>query len=65
MDNEYHFVFECSVLAPLRSQLIPKYYWRRQSKPTFIYRINTNDNQLIDRLAEYSKKGFILKQRNV
>ena len=63
MDDEYHFVMECSVFETIRSQLIPQYYWRRPSMLKLIELINSNDIHLVNKLAEYTKKCFILKQQ--
>ena len=65
MDDEYHFIIECSILQDLRAQLIPRYYWQHPSMYKLIELINTENLTLLKRLSEFARKGFILKQHNV
>ena len=65
MDDEYHFVLECSLLRNLRSELIPNYYWKRPSMSKLLELLNNSNIQIINNLAKYSKKGFALRQRQL
>ena len=64
MDDEYHFVIECKLVNSLRIKLIPKYYWEHPSMFKFISLLNSENEKILLRLAEFTKKGFeIIKQR--
>ena len=65
MDDEYHFLLECSILQNLRSQLIPRYYWKHPSMYKLLDLINSNNTELLKKLSEFAKRGFALRQRSV
>ena len=65
MDDEYHFILECSILQDLRLQLIPRYYWQHPSMHKLLELVNSDNIALLNKLSEFSRKGFTLKQHNV
>ena len=64
MDDEYHFILECSVLQDLRVRLIPIYYWKHPSMYKLMDLLNSDNIDILNRLAEFTKRGFALKQQN-
>jgi len=63
LEDEFHFLFECSLYNDIRKKYIKQYYWKRPNIPKFI-ELMQSDNQTINRnLANYVHKAFI--QRNV
>ena len=65
LDDEYHFVIECNLVKSLRKNLIPKYYWNHPSMYKFLSLINTDNQQILNNLAEFTKKGFELRSKPV
>ena len=61
LDDEYHFLLECTALKQLRSRLIPKYYWKYPSMFKCMQLLKCNDKQL-QNLAKYVYLGVIAKQ---
>ena len=62
VEDEYHFVFECSIYNDLRTQLIPRYFRVRPSmwKLTQLFK-STNRRHILG-LSKFAYKAFI--QRN-
>ena len=36
LEDEFHFVLECSIYKDIRKTYIKRYYWQRQNMPKFI-----------------------------
>ena len=47
LEDEYHFVLECSIYTELRNKYIPKYFWRRPSMFKFIELMNTSNMKIL------------------
>ena len=62
LDDEYHFIIECSPLHNLRKALIPREYWHRPSMAKFIELMRCEDPQVLNKLAEFARKGFHMRQ---
>ena len=62
LDDEFHFVLECKALQPLRRQLLPQNTWQRPSMAKFIALLSSTDETTINKLAEFVRKGFRLRQ---
>ena len=62
LDDEFHFVLECKALQPLRRQLLPQNTWQRPSMAKFIALLSSTDVTTINKLAEFVRKGFRLRQ---
>lgn len=62
LDDEYHFVLECSVLHKIRKELIPRQFWLRPSMAKFISLLHCEDQIVLNKLAEYTRKGLHMRQ---
>ena len=60
IEDEYHFVIECSLFNEIRSKFIHKYYWKRPSMFKFVELINSSNQKTIRNLS-----SFIFKHSNV
>ena len=47
LEDEYHFVIECSLYKELRDKYIPKYYWLRPSMFKFVQLMKSNKEKVI------------------
>ena len=62
LDDEYHFVMDCSALNIIRKQLIPQNYWLRPSMAKFLLLINTESSEELNNLAAFCRRGFHMRQ---
>ena len=53
LDDEYHFLLECSLHLENRNKLIKRYYWKRPSMFKCIQLLNTNNKKELRSLAKY------------
>ena len=61
LEDEYHFVIECSLYNSLRRKYIDQVYWRRPNMYKFINLITSDNNRTINNLAIYVHKAFKLR----
>lgn len=61
LEDEFHFVIECSVFADLRRKYISQYYWKRPSVFKFIELINSTSQGQIRKLCIYIYQAFQLR----
>ena len=61
LEDEYHFVIECSLYNSLRCKYIDQVYWRRPNMYKFINLITSDNNRTINNLAIYVNKAFKLR----
>ena len=45
IEDEYHFVIECTLFKEIRSEFIHKYYWKRPSMFKFVDLINSSNQK--------------------
>ena len=62
LEDEYHFVLDCSLYLNLRTQYINKYFWKRPSMVKFIELVNTENVHVLKKLSTYIEKAFKLRQ---
>ena len=58
LEDEYHFIFECTIYEDLRRNNIPRYYRIRPNMFKCIELINTSNLKHINQLATYVHKAF-------
>jgi len=61
IDDEYHFILECSLLTDLRKRYINKKYWLRPNMHKFIALMNTQDALTPRKVASFTLFGFKVK----
>ena len=62
LEDEYHFVLECSLYLNLRTQYINKYSWKRPSMVKFKELVSTENVHVLKKLSIYTGKAFKLRQ---
>ena len=58
IEDEYHFVIECSLFKEIRSKFIHKYYWKRPSMFKFVDLINSSNQKTIRNLSSFIFQAF-------
>ena len=58
LEDEYHFIFGCTIYEDLRRNYIPSYYRIRPNMFKCIELINTSNPKQINQLATYIYKAF-------
>ena len=61
LEDEYHFVLECSVYLELRKKYISKYFWKRPNMFKFIDLINSSNTSCIRKLCTFIFQAFKLR----
>ena len=61
VDDEYHFILECSLLNDLRKKYIDKKYWLRPNMQKCIALINSQNALTLRKLASFTFLGFKVK----
>ena len=61
LEDEYHFVLECSVYLELRKKYISKYFWKRPNMFKFIDLINSSSTSCIRKLCTIIFQAFKLR----
>ena len=59
LEDEYHFVMECSLYNSLRRKYIDQVYWHRPSLYKFVNLITSDNTGTITNLAIYEYKAFM------
>ena len=65
IEDEYHFVLECSLYNDIRLQLIPRYFRTRPSMYKFIQLLNSNKKKQMLCPAKYIYKCFKLRSEAI
>ena len=58
LEDEFHFVLECSSYNELRKTYISKYFWKRPNMFKFIELINSSNTRCIRRLCTFIFQAF-------
>ena len=58
LEDEFHFVLECSLYQELRQQYIKRYFWIRPNIPKFIELLQSENKNIIKNLSVYIYKSF-------
>ena len=61
LEDEYHFVLECSLYSELRKKFISKYFWKNPSMFKFIELLNSTNMGCIRRLCCFIFHAFNLR----
>ena len=64
LEDEYHFLLECSLYTNLRCQYIPRYFRFRPNMQTLIELITNENSVIIKHLGIYVCKAFELNHSN-
>lgn len=61
LEDEYHFVLECSVYLDLRKKYISRYFWKRPNMYKFVELINSPNTSCLRKLCIYVSRAFKLR----
>ena len=62
LEDEFHFVLECSLYKDLRKTYIKRYYWLRPNMPRFIELISSENFRTIKNLSIFIDKAFKMRE---
>ncbi len=65
LEDEYHFILECTMYADIRPIYIKNYYWRRPSMIKFIELIQSENSIIVRNLGIYIYKAFQIRNENL
>jgi len=65
LEDEYHFLFECSLFTDLRKQYIGKYYWHRPSMFKLKQLFESKSDIIIKKLSIYIFKAFQIRNETI
>ena len=61
LDDEYHFLLECSLFVDYRKKFIKKYFWKRPSMEKCTELLNTKNKKELRNIAKYTWKCFSIR----
>lgn len=61
LEDEYHFILECSIYNELRKTYIKQYFWRRPNMAKFIELFTTENINTIKNLSNFIEKAFKMR----
>ena len=65
VEDEFHFVLECSLYVEIRKEYISKYFWKRPSMFKCIEFLCTDNKKATKKLSTYVKKAFRIRKENM
>lgn len=65
VEDEFHFILECTLFKDLRKRYINKYYWGRPNMPKFIELFTTENSKVLTNLGIFVQKAFKLRNEIV
>ena len=65
LEDEFHFLLECSLYTNLRKRYIKPYYWRNPNIVKFIELMQLESEVLVKDLAVYVQKSFEKRDVNI
>ena len=58
LEDEFHFLLECSLYNDLRRKYIKKYFWNNPSIPKFVDLLSSDNEHMNVNIAMFVQKGF-------
>ena len=58
VEDEFHFILECTNYNEIRRKYIKKYFWQRRNIPKFIELMTSTNKMIIRNLASYVYEAF-------
>ena len=65
LEDEYHFVLECTMYVTIRKKHISRYYWNHSSMFKFIALINNTNENIAKNLGMYVFHAFKLRSERL
>ena len=65
LEDEYHFVLECSLYNELRKQYIPSFYRKNHSMQKCIQLLSIENPSLLRKLSCYVHKAFDIRTSSI
>ena len=62
LEDEFHFVMECSLYGDLRKKYIKRYYWQRPNMLKFIELMSSEHCKTLKNLSVFIEKGFRVRK---
>ena len=63
LEDEFHFMLECSLYNDERKKYIKRYYWQRPNMPKFIQLMSSENASVIKNIAIFIEKAFKIRQQ--
>ena len=65
LEDEFHFLFECSLYNGLRESLLPKMYYLRPNMLKFKEIMSTSNPKLLNKLSKFTYLAFNIRKEHV
>ena len=65
LEDEYHFILECTVYNEERAKFMKKRFWKRPNMIKFIELLTTENKSIMQKLACYVEKAFKIRNSNL
>ena len=63
LEDEFHFMLECSLYNDERKKYIKRYYWQRPNMPKFIQYMSSEKAFVIKNIAIFIEKAFKIREQ--
>ena len=63
LEDEFHFMLECSIYKDLRKNYIKRYYWQRPNMPKFIQLLSSENACVLKNIAIFVEKAFRMREQ--
>ena len=61
VEDEFHFILECTKYNEIRRKFIKKYFWKRPNIPKFIELMTSTNTMIVRNLASYVYEAFCVR----
>ena len=61
LEDEFHFVMECTQYSEIRKELLPRYYWSRPNMYKFIELMNIRNKRTVKQLSIFVDRAFTIR----
>ncbi len=65
LEDEYHFILECTMYTDIRKTYIRSYFYRRPNMVKFIQLIQSENSSIVRNLGVYIFKAFQIRNENL
>jgi hypothetical protein len=65
LEDEFHFLLECSLYTDIRKRFLKPYYWKHPNILKLISLMNTTNKDEIKNIAVFIHRGFQIRNNNI
>ncbi len=65
LEDEYHFILECTMYSDIRNIYIKQYYWRRPNMVKFMELLQIENTNIVRNLGIYICKAFQIRNQQL